>query len=114
MVSLTNIPSDLVDRNDVGYLGEGERMEQDKGVTCCSADAARRFHRINVEGNMVGIIEFRKVMMEVRDMGLEDDDEIRAQLVMRTRIYNYVPPKAEKGYGDALLEEYKNTLADEG
>ncbi len=114
MVSSTNIPSNPVDRDDAGYLGEGDRMEQDKGVTCCSADAARRFHRISVEGNLVGIIEFRKVMMEVRDMGLEDDDEIRDQLVMRTKIYNYVPPKAEKGYGDALLEEYKNTFADEG
>ena len=88
-------------------------MEQDRGVTCCSADAARRFNRINVEGNMVGIIELRMVMMEVRDMDLEDDDEIRVQLVMRTKIYNYVPPKAEKSYGDALLEEYKNTFADE-
>ncbi len=87
-------------------------MEQDRGVTCCSADAARRFHRITVEGNLVGINQFKKVMTEVREMGLEDDDEIQAQLVMRTKIYNYVPPKAERSYGDALLEEYKNTFAD--
>jgi hypothetical protein len=92
---------------------ERRKDDEERGVPCCVADAARRVTKVRVGGNLVGVVEFRRIVDEVRAMGPMDDGETRAQLIRRTKIYNYVPPAAEEAYADAMLEEFNKMYADE-
>lgn len=38
------------------------------------------------------------------------DQEIRAALMQKIRIYNYVPKSVEEEYGRVLMEEYKKAI----
>lgn len=69
--------------------------------------------KIRVEGNLIGITEFQLIMDEVRGMGPMDDDETRTHLIARTKRYNYVPPKAEEAYADAMLEAFRKLHGDD-
>ena len=84
-----------------------------RGVPCCVADAARRWTKVRVGGNLVAIAEFRPIMHQVQAMGPMAEDETRARLLELTRVYNYVPPAAEDAYADAMLEEFKLMYNDE-
>jgi len=55
----------------------------------------------------IGIERLDQIMEEVRALGLRDDAAITAELLKRTKIYNYVPTKRSTEYGEALLKEYK-------
>ena len=44
---------------------------------------------------------------EVKQQGLQNETEIRAVLLKRVKVYNYVPPSVEGHYTDALVEEYR-------
>jgi hypothetical protein len=96
-------------------IEDDERVkdEEDRGVPCCVADAARRVTKVRIGTNLVGIMEFRRIVDEVRAMGPMDEEETRAQLMRRTKIYNYVPPAAEEAYADAMLEEFAKMYGDE-
>ena len=89
-----------------------EKDDENRGVSCCVLKAASSMTKIRVEGNLIGIMEAQRIMDEVRDMGPMDDEETRAHLMKRTKQYNYVPPKAEEAYADALLEEFRKTYVD--
>jgi hypothetical protein len=81
--------------------------DEDRGVPPCVADAARRVTKIRVAGNLIGIMEFDRVLREVEDLGPMEDTEVRKELIERTKKHNYIPPSSEEGYADALLVEFK-------
>jgi hypothetical protein len=81
--------------------------DEDRCVAPCVADAARKVTRIGVGPNLIGIMEFRRIMDEVREMGPMDDEQTRWHLLKRTKAFNYVPPNAEDAYADAMLEEFR-------
>jgi len=85
----------------------------ERGVPCCAAEAARRVKRVQVGSDFVGIMEFKRIMDEVRRMGPMDDDETRRRLLRLTKVYNYVPPKAEADYAEAMLREFRRERAHE-
>jgi len=89
-----------------------EKDDENRGVSCCVLKVASSMTKIRVEGNLIGIMEAQRIMDEVRDMGPMDDEETRAHLIKRTKECNYVPPKAEEAYADALLEEFRKTHVD--
>jgi hypothetical protein len=89
-----------------------EDDDENRGVSCCVLKEASSMAKIRVDGNLIGIMELQRIMDEVRDMGPMDDDETRAHLIKRTKQCNYVPPKAEEAYADALLEEFRKTYGD--
>ncbi|NIP35628.1 MAG: hypothetical protein GWN18_11705 [Thermoplasmata archaeon] len=68
--------------------------------------------KVRVGDNLVGIMEYAKIMDEVHSMGPMDDEERRVHLLKRTRTYNYLPDQAEDAYADAMLEEYKKLYGD--
>jgi hypothetical protein len=78
----------------------------DRGVPCCVADAARRTRKIRVDGNLIGVLELDRILEEVRAEGHEDRASIRAALIERAKSCNYINPKTEKAYADALQKEY--------
>lgn len=85
--------------------------DDERGVPCCAAEAARRVKKVQVGPYSVGIMEFKRIMDEVRRMGPMDDDETRKALLRSTKVYNYVPPNAEADYAEAMLREFKRDRA---
>lgn len=81
--------------------------DEDRGVPCCVADAARGVTKIRVDGNLIGIMEFESLMWEVRYLGPLDDAHARAELIERAKVYNYIPPTSEDDYANALLIEFR-------
>ena len=79
----------------------------DRGVPCCAADVARRVTRIKVGDHHVAILELERIIEEVHREAPPEDEGLKAALVERASVYNYIPPKAAVNYGDGLLEEYR-------
>lgn len=76
---------------------------------CCPADALRRIRQVKINGLMTGITMLDECIAYVQDQGCGCEPEIRATLVKRIRIYNYIPKSVECQYADALMEEYRKT-----
>jgi hypothetical protein len=76
---------------------------------CCAAEALRRIRQIPVNGIPTGIILLDECCADVKMQELKSDPEIRAALIKRVKLYNYIPPNVEDNYARALLEEYKNS-----
>jgi len=74
---------------------------------CCPAAATRRSSKIWLGGNLVGVVEMDRIVGEVRQMGIEEDETIADALVERARVYNYIPPQAVDDYKEGLLNEYR-------
>ena len=65
---------------------------------------------LSVGGKDVGISCLDDVMNEVLSLNIEDDAEIKRELLNRIKERDYVPPKAEEEYSEALLNEYKKRV----
>ena len=80
-------------------------MESEK--PCCAAAAARMIKKLALPGGEVGIVNLEGILKEVADLKLANDNAIKKELLKRVKIYNYVAPRADNEYSQALLEEYK-------
>ncbi|HEY3419174.1 MAG TPA: hypothetical protein VGK23_01305 [Methanomassiliicoccales archaeon] len=65
---------------------------------------------LSVGGKDVGISCLDDVMNEVLSLNIDNDAEIKDQLLNRVKERDYVPPMAEKEYSEALLTEYKKRI----
>jgi hypothetical protein len=83
-------------------------MDDDK--PCCAADALRRIRQVKINGIMTGITMLDESIAEIRVQNYGSDPEIRAALLKKIRIYNYIPKGVEEEYARALMEEYKKAL----
>lgn len=79
-------------------------------IPCCAADALRRIRQLKVNGMMTGITMIDESIEEVMSQDLGSDQEIRAALMTKIRIYNYVPKSVEEEYARVLMEEYKKAI----
>jgi len=52
---------------------------------------------------------FDECIAEVKAQDLQSEAEIRAALMKRVKVYNYIPHTVEGHYADALIEEYRKT-----
>jgi len=59
-----------------------------------------------VDGVEVGLVGLDDAFAQLRATGVRDPEERKAFLLSRVRQKNYVPPRREAAYADALLEEY--------
>jgi hypothetical protein len=84
-------------------------MSDDK--PCCAADALSRIRQVKINGIMTGITRLDECIAEVRAQNYGSETEIRAALLKKIRIYNYVPKGVEEEYARALMEEYKKAIA---
>ena len=73
---------------------------------CCVAEAMRRVTLIDVGETAIGLTMLDLVFAEVHRLGLTDDATVRAELLKRVKVYNYVPPPAEDAYAGAVYREY--------
>jgi hypothetical protein len=76
---------------------------------CCAADALRRIRQIPINGIPTGIIMLDESIAEVKTQDLTSEPEIRAALLKRVEVYNYIPRNVEDEYARVLFEEYKKS-----
>jgi len=88
-------------------------VSNDDRVPCCQLDAARKVKRIFLDGTPIGISRFDEIIKEVASLDLEDEVQIKNELIVRIKKYNYVPSTAEEDYAEAAFEVYQATLGKE-
>jgi hypothetical protein len=65
---------------------------------------------LSVGGKDVGIACLEDVMNEVLSMNIDNVADIKRELLNRVKDRDYVPPKAEEEYAEALLDEYRKRI----
>ena len=70
---------------------------------------AIKIKTVLVDGKATGINQLDFIVAGVRDLNLKDDAAIRAELLKRAGEFNYIPTKKKEAYGNALMQEYKET-----
>ncbi|MBN1165558.1 MAG: NAC family transcription factor [Methanospirillaceae archaeon] len=58
---------------------------------------------IEIDGKPTGINQLLFILDEVRALNLQNDADIRIELVKRAGILNYIPTKMKEKYANALL-----------
>jgi hypothetical protein len=81
-------------------------MENDN-KPCCAAEALRRIRQLTINGLPTGICMLDECIAEVKIQNLQSNGEIRAALMRRVKVYNYIPRNVEEEYACVLLEEYR-------
>lgn len=76
---------------------------------CCAAEALRRIKQLSICGIPTGLCMLDECIAEVKQQDLHNEADIRAVLMKRVKVYNYVPPNVEEEYACAILEEYRNS-----
>ena len=65
---------------------------------------------INVKGTQIGIIGLIEILEEVKAMQLQEECEIKKNLLKRAKYQNYIPKSQEEDYGRSLCNEYRKSL----
>ncbi len=73
---------------------------------CCAADALRRIKQLSINGIPTGLCMLDECIAEVKQQDLHNDTEIRAVLMKRVKVYNYIPTNVEEAYVRAILDEF--------
>lgn len=69
--------------------------------------------RINVGGHAAGIIGLGPILEEVaKEFKSRTDDEIKAELLNRLSLKNYINSRTKDMYGHAFLREYKKFIGE--
>ncbi|MCU0628247.1 MAG: NAC family transcription factor [Methanoregulaceae archaeon] len=66
-----------------------------------------KIRKILVGGRETGIDQLDRILSDVSALHLDDQGEIRGELVKRAKVFNYIPTKKTDAYADALMEEYR-------
>lgn len=73
---------------------------------CCPAAAGKTVKKLDIDGVIVGVSGLDAIIGEVLELKLDDEKEIKKELLDRVKSENYVNPKREEAYAEALLKEY--------
>ncbi|MBT4482838.1 MAG: hypothetical protein HOC71_04070 [Candidatus Latescibacteria bacterium] len=79
---------------------------------CCAASLARKVKKLNIGGTLIGISMLDSIIEEVSKMDINDQNEIKHELIKRVKVYNYVTSSAEKDYADTVFEEYERQISE--
>lgn len=71
-------------------------------------DTPRNIKKLTLpDGLRVGIVNLDKILYEVVEMKLVDDNAIKTELLRKASAYNYIPSSGETDYSIALFEQYR-------
>jgi hypothetical protein len=76
---------------------------------CCAASAAARLRYLIVGGHRIAIAQLDEILEIAAGVASGGEGAVRNELVRLVKIYNYVPPTAEKDYENELYLEYKKS-----
>lgn len=65
---------------------------------------------INVGGTQIGLIGLTEILEEVKAMQLQEELEIKKNLLTKAKTRNYIPSSQEEDYGRSLVREYRKSL----
>ena len=82
----------------------------DDKVPCCALDMSRKVKKIYVDGEPIGVAKCEMIIEEISKLELEDEEEIKAELLRSMKKYNYIPSSAEEKYVNAFYEQYRDLL----
>ena len=68
---------------------------------------------ILVEGKPTGINQLDFIVDEVKALNLQNDNDIRNELLKRAKVLNYIPTKVTEKYAEGLLAAYKQHVQKE-
>jgi hypothetical protein len=74
---------------------------------CCAAAAAAKLQYLVIGGHRIAIAELDTILSKAREAEGQCEEAVRALLLKQVKVFNYVPPPAEKAYEDALYDECK-------
>ena len=77
---------------------------------CCASEALHHIRLIPINRIPTGITMLDECIADMKMHNLKGEPVIRAALLERVKVYNYIPPKIEDEYARALLEEYKKSF----
>ena len=72
-------------------------MDDDR-VPCCQLDAARKVRKLYIKGEPVGISRLDHIIDNVLSLELHREEEIRNELLVQLKQYNYIPSGRENEY----------------
>jgi hypothetical protein len=81
-------------------------MPNQGGKTCCAAAATAQLSYLVVSGHKIAIARLEEILANAENLSNGGEGAVRSELVRLAKQYNYIPPSAEKEYGDALFAEY--------
>jgi hypothetical protein len=79
-------------------------------MSSCCDPGAPRIYKLNVGGELVGLVGVEQAFLDVRSLDLSGEKAAEKLLEIVQR-KNYIPERAEGEYKIALLAEYKNFIA---
>lgn len=85
--------------------------KEGKYCTICGGSPPVKGSHIPIDGVETGIDHLDLLMTEVIRLQLQDDGQVRSELLKRAKLYNYIPKKKEEAYAEALLKEYQRRIA---
>jgi hypothetical protein len=74
---------------------------------CCAAAAMAQVQYLVIGGHRIAISNLDEILLEAGTDQLKDEGACRQELLRLVKIHNYVPPDAEKAYGEALFSELR-------
>ena len=70
------------------------------------------YRQITIEGMRIGVVGLNAIMREARAYRDETDEVIGARLLEAVKKKNYMHPKSERAYREALLREFKRSIGE--
>ena len=68
--------------------------------------------KIRVGGFNVGIVGLKVALEQTVEEDLSSDEEVATYLLEQLKSKNYIPPRSESDYGQALLREYRKHMGE--
>lgn len=85
----------------------------EKTKPCCGAAEAARQRYLEIGGHRIAISHLDEILDDAGAVAQDGESALRRELLRLVKIYNYIPPPAEKAYEDALFAGY-SALAGKG
>jgi hypothetical protein len=89
-------------------MAKRKRKQAMATIKKCPSCAAAEIVALDVEGQQTGIANIEGIMAGVKALGLTSKADIKRELVVQARLWNYVPSSKEEEYAKGLLEEYRH------
>lgn len=74
-------------------------------LSLCDPKAVRRTH-LKVGDAVVGLQDVDIITKAVRSLNLQQEEEIKRELLSRLKLVNYIPDSANEKYAEALWDYY--------
>ena len=77
-----------------------------ENIPCCAAEALRQIRPVSINGTTVGLAMLERIFAEVKALECTGPAEVKAELLNKVKVYNYVPQAASEVYTEAIYSEY--------